>query len=287
MSMSVERVGVVGAGELGAGIAEVCALARVDVIVYEPTRELGQLARARVLSSLDRAVSSGQVTHREREQTVSRLTFTCDLADLRDRQLVIEAAVEDEQTKIDIFTALDALVVDSAVLASSTSSVPIETLSRAATTPGRVLGLHFFNPVPVLPLVELISTKATEADVIARAEAFATDVLGKQVVHSSDRSGYVVNALLVPYLLSAIRMLESGFASKKDIDRATVLGLSHPVGPLTLADLMGLDTVKTIAEKMHDEFGESLYRPPPLLVQMVAAGNLGKKSGEGFYDYRS
>ncbi|GGF95294.1 putative 3-hydroxybutyryl-CoA dehydrogenase [Rhodococcoides trifolii] len=285
--MTVERVGVVGAGEMGAGIAEVCALARVDVLVYEPTRELGQLARTRVLSSLDRAVSSGKVTEREREQSLSRLRFTTDLADFRDRQLVVEAAVEDERIKEEIFAELDAVVVDcGAVLASSTSSIPIETLACAAAAPERVLGMHFFNPVPVLPLVELVTTRATGPDVVARADAFASDVLGKQVVHSSDRSGYVVNALLVPYLLSAIRMLESGFASKTDIDRATVLGLTHPVGPLALTDLMGLDTVKAIAERMHDEFGEPLYRPPLLLVQMVDAGRLGKKTGEGFYAYR-
>lgn len=285
--MTVERVGVVGAGQMGAGVAEVCALAGVDVLVYEPTRELRQLGRARVTDSLDRAVRSGILTERERARSLKCLRFASDLGEFRDRQLVVEAVVEDEKIKCDIVEELDSVVVDpGAVLASSTSSIPILTLSKAAQHPCRVIGLHFFNPVTVLPLVELISTDATGADVIARAEAFATDVLGKQVVHGPDRSGYVVNALLVPYLLSAIRMLESGIASKKDIDRATVLGLSHPVGPLALSDLMGLDTVKIIAEKMYDEFGEPLYRPPALLVRLVDAGRLGQKSGEGFYEYR-
>ncbi|MEK8070111.1 3-hydroxybutyryl-CoA dehydrogenase [Rhodococcoides navarretei] len=286
--MTVERVGIVGAGQMGAGIAEVCARAHVDVLVYEQTRELTAAGRNRILRSLDRGVSSGKITERERENAACRLRFTFDLADFADRQLVVEAVLEDEKIKTDIFTELDAVVTDpGAVLASNTSSIPITTLGSATTSPNRIVGLHFFNPVPVLPLVELVTTDATSETVADRAEQFAGDVLGKQVVRSADRSGFVVNALLVPYLLSAIRMVESGFATKEDVDKATVLGLAHPMGPLALADLIGLDTVKAIADSMYTEFAEPLFAPPPLLLQMVGAGQVGKKTGIGFYRYEN
>ncbi|MGV8875808.1 MAG: 3-hydroxybutyryl-CoA dehydrogenase [Rhodococcus sp. (in: high G+C Gram-positive bacteria)] len=286
--MTVERVGIVGAGQMGAGIAEVCARAHVDVLVYEQTRELTTAGRTRILKSLDRGVSSGKITEREREHAACKLRFTSDLAEFADRQLVVEAVLEDEKTKADIFTELDAVVTDpGAVLASNTSSIPIGTLGSATTAPDRVVGLHFFNPVPVLPLVELVITDLTSAAVADRAETFAGDVLGKQVVRSADRSGFVVNALLVPYLLSAIRMVESGFATKEDVDKATVLGLAHPMGPLALADLIGLDTVKAIADSMFSEFEEPLFAAPPLLLRMVEAGQVGKKTGVGFYRYEN
>ena len=286
--MTVERVGIVGAGQMGAGIAEVCARAHVDVLVYEQTRELATAGRSRILQSLDRGVSSGKITEREREQAACRLRFSSDLADFADRQLVVEAVIEDEKMKADIFAELDAVVIDpGAVLASNTSSIPITTLGSATTAPDRVVGLHFFNPVPVLPLVELVITDATSEAVADRAEKFASDVLGKQVVRSADRSGFVVNALLVPYLLSAIRMVESGFATKEDVDKATVLGLAHPMGPLALADLIGLDTVKAIADSMYSEFAEPLFAAPALLLRMVDAGQVGKKTGAGFYRYEN
>ncbi|AZG46127.1 3-hydroxybutyryl-CoA dehydrogenase [Gordonia insulae] len=285
-SQKVSRVGVIGAGQMGAGIAEVCARAHADVLVYESTRELAAAGRARILRSLDRGVSSGKLTEREREQASWRLRFTSDLGDFADRQLVCEAVVEDEAVKTEIFTALDKVVTDpDAVLASNTSSIPIMKLGMATQNAHRVIGMHFFNPVPVLPLVELVTTLTTTPEVTERAEAFAHDILGKQVVRSSDRSGFVVNALLVPYLLSAIRMVESGFATVEDIDKAMVLGCAHPMGPLKLTDLVGLDMVKAIADKMYDEFKEQLYSPPPLLLRMVEAGRLGKKSGHGFYRY--
>lgn len=286
--MTVERVGIVGAGQMGAGIAEVCARAHVDVLVHEQTRELATAGRSRILQSLDRGVSSGKITEREREHAAARLRFTSDLADFVDRQLVVEAVLEDEKIKADIFAELDSVVTDSdAVIASNTSSIPIVSLGAATTAPGRVVGLHFFNPVPVLPLVELVTTDLTSPTVADRAERFAGDVLGKQVVRSADRSGFVVNALLVPYLLSAIRMVESGFATKEDVDKATVLGLAHPMGPLALADLIGLDTVKAIADSMHSEFAEPLFAAPPLLLRMVEAGQVGKKTGAGFYRYEN
>ncbi|ALG83606.1 3-hydroxybutyryl-CoA dehydrogenase [Gordonia phthalatica] len=285
-SDKISRVGIVGAGQMGAGIAEVCARADVDVLVHESSRDLVTAGRARILRSLDRGVSSGKLTEREREQASCRLRFTSDLDDFADRQLVVEAIVEDEDVKIDVFRALDKAVVDpDAILASNTSSIPIMKLGMATENAGRVIGMHFFNPVPVLPLVELITTLATSEDVSRRAESFAYDVLGKQVIRSADRSGFVVNALLVPYLLSAMRMVESGFATVDDIDKAMVLGCAHPMGPLKLTDLVGLDTVKAIADKMYEEFKEPLYSPPPLLLRMVEAGRLGKKAGRGFYRY--
>ncbi|WP_308221057.1 3-hydroxybutyryl-CoA dehydrogenase [Gordonia sp. ABSL49_1] len=286
VSHGITRVGVVGAGQMGAGIAEVCARANTDVLVFESTRELAAAGRTRVLRSLDRGVSSGKLTEREREQAALRLRFTSDLGEFADRQLVCEAVVEDEDVKAELFAQLDKVVTDpEAVLASNTSSIPIMKLGMATQDAGRVVGLHFFNPVPVLPLVELVTTLATAPEVGNRAEAFAHDVLGKQVVRSADRSGFVVNALLVPYLLSAIRMVESGFATVEDIDKAMVLGCAHPMGPLKLADLVGLDTVKAIADKMYEEFKEPLYSPPPVLLRMVEAGRLGKKAGRGFYQY--
>jgi 3-hydroxybutyryl-CoA dehydrogenase len=286
MSDQIERVGVIGAGQMGAGIAEVSARAGVDVIVYEPTEALTTAGKARVTKSLERGVSVGKITEDERTAALDKLQFTTNLADLSDRQLVIEAVIEDDTVKGKIFAELDKLITDpDAVLASNTSSIPIMKIAAATENPGRVLGLHFFNPVPVLPLVELVSTLVTTDAAVARTEQFASKVLGKQVVRCGDRSGFVVNALLVPYLLSAIRMVESGFATVEDVDKAVVAGLSHPMGPLRLSDLVGLDTLKLIADKMFEEFKEPLYAAPPLLLRMVEAGQLGKKSGQGFYKY--
>jgi 3-hydroxybutyryl-CoA dehydrogenase len=277
---------VVGAGQMGGGIAEVSARAGVDVVVYEPTEELTAAGTARITKSLERGVSTGKITERERDLALANLKFTTSLADLSDRQLVIEAVVEDETVKAKIFAELDERITDpDAVLASNTSSIPIMKIAAATKNPSRVLGLHFFNPVPVLPLVELVNTLVTSDAAIARTEKFASDVLGKQVVRCSDRSGFVVNALLVPYLLSAIRMVEAGVATVEDIDKAIVAGLSHPMGPLRLSDLIGLDTMKLIADSMFEELKDPHYAPPPLLLRMVEAGQLGKKSGQGFYKY--
>ncbi|MCE9517020.1 MAG: 3-hydroxybutyryl-CoA dehydrogenase [Mycobacterium sp.] len=285
-SADIERVGVIGAGQMGGGIAEVCARAGVDVVVFDTTEALTSAGRTRIVKSLERGVSSGKITEAERDRAVGRLRFTTMLADLADRQLVIEAVVEDEKVKAGIFAQLDEIITDpEAVLASNTSSIPIMKLGAATKNPARVLGLHFFNPVPVLPLVELVTTLVTGEAAAARTERFADSVLGKQVVRCSDRSGFVVNALLVPYLLAAIRMVEAGFAGVEDVDKAVVAGLSHPMGPLRLSDLIGLDTLKLIADKMFEEFKEPLYAPPPLLLRMVEAGQLGKKSGRGFYSY--
>ncbi|WP_078308021.1 MULTISPECIES: 3-hydroxybutyryl-CoA dehydrogenase [unclassified Mycobacterium] len=288
MTDGITRVGVIGAGQMGAGIAEVSARAGVDVLVFETTEELVKAGSARIVKSLDRGVSAGKITERERDAAVANLKFTTDLADFSDRQLVIEAVIEDESIKASIFAKLDEVITDpGAVLASNTSSIPIMKIAAATKNPGRVLGLHFFNPVPVLPLVELISTLVTTPEAAARTEVFASEVLGKQVVRAADRSGFVVNFLLVPYLLAAIRMAESGFATVEDIDKAVVAGLSHPMGPLRLSDLVGLDTLKLIADSMYDEYKEPLYAAPPLLLRMVEAGRLGKKTGVGFYEYKA
>jgi 3-hydroxybutyryl-CoA dehydrogenase len=286
VSVTIERVGVVGAGQMGAGIAEVSLRAGVDVRIFEPTEALVTAGRDRITKSLERGVSKGKLTQDECDAALAKLTSTTTLSDLADRDLVIEAIVEDAAVKAKVFAELDAVVTDpDAVLASNTSSIPIMKIAAATKNPGRVLGLHFFNPVPVLPLVELVGTLVTTDAALARTEHFASTVLGKKVVRCADRSGFVVNALLVPYLLSAIRMAEAGVATIEDIDTAVVAGLSHPMGPLKLSDLVGLDTLKLIADKMFEEFKEPLYGPPPLLQRMVEAGQLGKKSGRGFYTY--
>ncbi|MDF2827925.1 MAG: fadB2 [Mycobacterium sp.] len=284
--MTIERVGVVGAGQMGAGIAEVSLRAGVDVRIYEPTEALAEAGRGRIVSSLERGVSRGKLTEAERDEALARLSVATDIADLADRQLVVEAIVEDAAVKAKVFAQLDEAITDpDAVLASNTSSIPIMKIAAATKNPSRVLGLHFFNPVPVLPLVELVPTLVTTDEALARVEQFAGETLGKKVVRCTDRSGFVVNALLVPFLLSAIRMAEAGVATVEDIDTAVVAGLSHPMGPLKLSDLVGLDTLKLIADSMFEEFKEPLYGPPPLLQRMVEAGQLGKKSGRGFYSY--
>jgi 3-hydroxybutyryl-CoA dehydrogenase len=256
------------------------------VRIYEPSDALAAAGRDRITKSLERGVSKGKLTQDEFDSALAKLTVTTSLSDLADRDLVIEAIVEDAAVKAKVFAELDEVVTDpDAVLASNTSSIPIMKIAAATKNPGRVLGLHFFNPVPVLPLVELVGTLVTTEAALARTEQFAGELLGKKVVKCSDRSGFVVNALLVPYLLSAIRMAEAGVATVEDIDTAVVAGLSHPMGPLKLSDLVGLDTLKLIADSMFEEFKEPLYGPPPLLQRMVEAGQLGKKSGRGFYSY--
>jgi len=286
-AINLERVGVVGCGLMGSGIAEVCARAGLDVMIREIDEVAAEAGRARLVKSLDRGLSGGKMTEGERDAAVGNLHFTTDLADLADRQLVVEAVVEDETMKIDIFRQLDRLVTaEDAILASNTSSIPIMKLGTATGRPEQVIGIHFFNPVPVLKLVELVTSLMTSDDTAARSDAFATEVLHKHVIRSKDRAGFIVNALLIPYLLSAIRMMESGFASADDIDTGMVEGCSHPMGPLRLTDLIGLDTTLAVAESLYAEFKEPLYAPPPLLSRMVEAGLLGRKAGRGFYEYQ-
>ena len=283
---AIERIGVVGCGLMGSGIAEVSARAGLDVMVREVNEAAAEAGRARLVKSLDRGLTSGKLTEQERDDAIARLNFTTDVADLADRQLVVEAVVEDEAMKVDIFQQLDRVVTaDGAILASNTSSIPIMKLGTATQRPEQVIGIHFFNPVPVLRLVELVTSLMTSDETTERSESFATGVLDKRVIKSQDRAGFVVNALLIPYLLSAIRMMESGFASAEDIDTGMIEGCSHPMGPLQLTDLIGLDTTLAVAESLYTEFKEPLYAPPPLLSRMVDAGLLGRKAGRGFYDY--
>jgi 3-hydroxybutyryl-CoA dehydrogenase len=286
--MTIERVGVVGCGLMGAGIAEVCARAGLDVVVREVDAGAAEAGLRRLTTSLDRAVRAGKLDDGGKDAAMGRIRLTTDLADLADRQLVIEAVVEDEALKTEVFGLLDKVVTDdAAILASNTSSIPIMKLGMATARPEHVIGIHFFNPVPVLHLVELVSSLLTAPETTDRADDVATQVLGKRVIKSQDRAGFIVNALLVPYLLSAIRMLESGFASAEDIDMGMVEGCNHPMGPLHLADLVGLDTTMAVAESLYAEFKEPLYAAPPLLSRMVEAGLLGRKAGRGFYDYSS
>jgi 3-hydroxybutyryl-CoA dehydrogenase len=271
---------------MGSGIAEVCARAGLDVLVTEVNPDALAAGRSRITKSLDRALEKGKLDAATHAATLSRLTFTPDLSDFAAVDLAVEAVAEIEQVKLDVFTALDKIVENPrAILASNTSSIPIMKLGMATSRPDMVIGIHFFNPVPVLKLVELVCSLLTGPQTAVRAAEFATDTLHKQCIRSQDRAGFVVNALLIPYLLSAIRMMDSGFASAADIDTGMVLGCAHPMGPLALADLIGLDTVKAIAESMYEEFKEPLYFAPPLLLRMVDAGLLGKKSGRGFHSY--
>ena len=284
----IRRVGVVGAGLMGSGIAEVCARAGLDVVVSEASPTAMEAGRERIAKSLGRGVRSGKLSEQERDAALGRLRFTTDLGDFADRELVVEAVAENEQIKTEVFTTLDKVVTDAdAIFASNTSSIPIMKLGMATQRPANVIGIHFFNPVPVLKLVELVPSLLTSPETTLRARGFAAGQLRKEVITAKDRAGFVVNSLLIPYLLSAIRMMESGYASAADIDQGMVLGCAHPMGPLQLTDLIGLDTTKAIAESMYDEFKEPLYSPPPLLLRMVDAGLLGKKSGRGFYDYSS
>ncbi|MGZ8647180.1 MAG: 3-hydroxybutyryl-CoA dehydrogenase [Solirubrobacteraceae bacterium] len=279
------RVGVIGGGLMGSGIAEVCARSGVDVTVVEVDPGRAEKSRAAIEKSLDRGVRSEKVTPDDRTAALERLAYTTSLDDVEGADAAIEAIVEDEHAKRDLFVRLDRLLPDAQFLASNTSSVPIMKLGAGTSQPHKVIGLHFFNPVPVLPLVEVVHSIMTADETADRAREFAEETLGKQCIDSQDRAGFVVNALLIPYLLSAMRMYESGFASREDIDRGMVLGCAHPMGPLRLADLIGLDTLLAVSESLYDEFRDPSSVAPALLNRMVEAGLLGRKSGRGFYEY--
>jgi 3-hydroxybutyryl-CoA dehydrogenase len=284
--VDIARVGVVGCGLMGSGVTEAVARAGMKVCVVDLDQSLLESGRDRIAASIARAQKAGKLTESEAEEALGRIEFSADLGSLVDSQLVIEAIVESEAEKVAIFEQLDKIVVaPDAVLASNTSSIPIMKLAMATDRPSQVIGIHFFNPVPVLPLVELVTSLLTSDETATRAQDFATRQLGKQVIRSQDRAGFIVNALLIPYLLSAIRMLESGFATAEDIDVGMVKGCAHPMGPLALADLIGLDTTMAVADSLYEEFKEQLYAAPPLLNRMVEAGLFGRKSGRGFYDY--
>ena len=280
----MKLIGVVGCGLMGAGIAEVCARAGLDVVVVESSGAAADRGRQRLEQSLLRAESRGKVA--STADVLDRIRVVDDIESLADRDLVVEAIVEDESAKVGLFGRLDRIVASpDAVLASNTSAIPIMKLAVATSRPSHVLGVHFFNPVPVLSLVELVPSLLTHPDTTERARVFVEGTLAKHAIDCQDRAGFVVNALLIPFVLSAIRMLESGFATAEDIDQRLVRGAAHPQGPLALADLIGLDTTKAVAESLYEEFKEPLYAPPPLLARMVEAGLLGRKTGRGFYTY--
>jgi len=271
---------------MGAGIAEVCARTGLNVLVREVDDAAAEAGRSRIAGSLERAVKAGKLSPRERDAALERVTVSTELGDLADRDLVIEAATENPELKAALFAELDRILArPDVIMATNTSSIPIVQVARATARPGQVLGLHFFNPAPVQALVELIPSVLTSEDTAARTGAFVTEVLGKTVITAPDRAGFVVNALLVPYVLAAIRMLEAGHATAEDIDTGMTLGCAHPMGPLRLADLIGLDTLQAIADSMYSEHAEPLFAAPPLLRRMTAAGLLGRKSGHGFYGY--
>ena len=280
----VRTVGVIGCGLMGSGIAEVVARAGQDAVVLETSDELVERGRQRIETSTLRAVERNRLDALEREAVLGRVSLTTDVQDLADVDLVIEAATEDHDTKVGMFRRLDEVTKPEVILASNTSSIPIADLGAATSRPDKVLGMHFFNPVPVMGLIELVRAISTSDDTMTFGRAYGV-VLGKTTVESRDRAGFIVNALLIPYLNGAIRMLEDGFATREDIDTAVHLGLNHPMGPLQLIDLIGLDTHLFIANVLFEEFKEPTYAPPPLLRRMVTAGRLGRKVGRGFYDY--
>jgi 3-hydroxybutyryl-CoA dehydrogenase len=283
--LDIQRVGIIGGGLMGSGIAEVVARAGCDVVIHEIDAAVAAAALGRVERSLGRAVERGKLERSEADEIRSRISTSLDLGDLADRQIVVEAATENEELKKSLFGRLDEIVADpDAILASNTSSIPITRIAAATRRPDHVVGLHFFNPVPVMALVELVTTVMSDPDVEARARQFAED-LGKTVIRAKDRAGFVVNMLLVPYMLAGIRMYEAGVATKEDIDTGMRLGANHPMGPLELTDFVGLDTTKFVADVLFDEFKEPMYASPPLLTRMVEAGLHGRKSGQGFYPY--
>ena len=281
--MKIEKVGVVGSGLMGSGIAEVAARSGFDVVVREIDEDALEAGRSRIRKSMDRAVQKEKMGADERDEAWARLAFTVELDDLADRDLVIEAIVEDMDAKKELFGALHDVCGDETIFASNTSSLPITDMS-SETRPDRFVGLHFFNPVPVMKLVEVVRTIATSEEAFETAYAFAEE-LGKEPITAKDNSGFVVNLLLVPYMLDAIRQLERGVATIEDIDKGMQLGTGHPMGPFTLGDFVGLDTLLRIADIMYEEYREERYAPPPLLKRMIALGRYGRKTGKGFYDW--
>jgi 3-hydroxybutyryl-CoA dehydrogenase len=280
----INSIAVVGAGLMGSGIAESVSRAGVDVILRDVDQAGIDRAQERIERSLARAVQGGKMADDEAAAIRARIELTTDLGAISDAELVIEAVPEDERLKLEVMTAIDATVSGAAIIASNTSSIPITQLAQAVSNPERVIGLHFFSPVPVMKLVEIVVALDTGEATVAAAKAFAAR-LGKSPIESKDRSGFIVNMLLIPYLMAAVRMFEEGFASREDIDLGMKLGCGHPMGPLTLSDFIGLDVLHAVGLSLYDEFKREEYAPPPLLKRMVASGRLGRKSGRGFYEY--
>ena len=280
----IRRVGVLGCGLMGSGIAEISAKAGYETWVRELNDDLVARGRANITKSLDRAVDKGKLESGVRDEVLGRLKFTTALEELKDVDIVIEAVTEDIELKNEMFRTLDGVCADHTIFASNTSSLTIAAMAAATNRPHRFVGLHFFNPVPVMKLVEVVRTIAVEQDVFRAAYDFAK-TLGKEPVEAKDTSGFIVNRLLVPYMLDAIRCLEQGLATTEDIDKSMTLGTGYPMGPFTLCDFVGIDTLYYIAEIMFEEFRETRYAPPPLLRRMVSFGYFGRKTKRGFYDY--
>jgi len=283
VSQKIESVAIVGGGFMGAGIAESASIAGVPVIIRE-LPEFIDAARARLEKSLGGAVKRGKLDAGQRDAALANITFTSDMKDVAGRDLVIEAVPENLDLKISVMTSLDQIVSPDTILASNTSSIPIAQLGAMVSHPERVVGLHFFSPVPVMKLVEIVRALDTSDETLAAAHQFA-ERLGKHAIETKDRSGFIVNFLLTPYLMAAVRMFDEGFASREDIDAAMKLGAGHPMGPLTLCDFIGLDVLNAVCVSLYEEFKRAEYAPPPLMKRMIAAGRLGRKSGKGFYDY--
>ena len=269
---------------MGTGIAECAARAGHQVLLFEPLPDSRSTSRARFEASVAKAAAAGKLTAGEAASVLERVRYVDRLSTLHDSDLVIEAVVEDRDVKLDYFRLVDRQVRADAVLASNTSSIPIAVLASAVSNPGRVLGLHFFSPAPVMGLVEVVSALSTDEVALVRAEAFVCS-LGKTPIATKDRSGFIVNMLLIPYLVAAVRMLEEGFATREDIDAGMKLGCGHPMGPLTLCDFIGLDVLQAVCDSLYDEFKTPQYAAPPLLKRMVTAGHHGRKTGSGFYEY--
>ena len=283
--MTIERVAVLGGGLMGSGIAEVTAAAGLRVVVREIDDDALAAARARVEASLQRAVSGGKRTEDDAQRTLEQIRFTLDVSELADADLVIEAVPEDVDLKTRALADVAEVVDPQTLIASNTSSIPIAQLAASVPDPARVLGLHFFSPVPVMGLVEVVVALDTSGETVAAGTAFVERV-GKTAIETKDRSGFIVNMLLVPYLMAAVRMYEEGFATREAIDQGMKLGCGHPMGPLALCDLIGLDVLYSVCESLFEEFKEPAYAPPPLMKRMVASGRLGRKTGHGFYEYR-
>jgi 3-hydroxybutyryl-CoA dehydrogenase len=282
----ITKVGVLGGGLMGSGIAQVSAAAGFPTIVREVSDALGAKSRQSIEKSLAKGIERGKITAAERDKTLGNLRFVTDLKELADSDLFIEAVVEDLEIKNNLWSQLDKIARPDAIFASNTSSLTIIAMAAASGRPDRMLGIHFFNPVPLMKLVEVVRTITTSEETEQRSLDFVR-ALGKEPIRAKDSSGFVVNLLLIPYMIDAIKALESNVASVEDIDKGMQLGAGHPMGPFTLLDFVGLDTVYKIAEIMFTEYRESRYAPPPLLKRMVLAGMLGRKSGKGFYDYSS
>jgi 3-hydroxybutyryl-CoA dehydrogenase len=283
MAQTIRSVAILGGGFMGAGIAESASIAELPVLIRELPEYIAA-ARTRLEKSMDGAVKRGKLDAGKRDAALARVTFTSELKDVAGSDLVIEAVPENLKLKVSIMKELDEIVGDDTILASNTSSIPIAELAGAVSHPGRVLGLHFFSPVPVMKLVEIVRALDTSDETITTAKEFVTR-LGKHPIETKDRAGFVVNFLLTPYLMGAVRMYEEGFASREDIDAGMKLGASHPMGPLQLCDFIGLDVLQAVCESLFDEFKRDEYAPPPLMRRMIAAGRLGRKSGRGFYEY--